>query len=39
MIFYRNDGLRIATDWRVAIIKFKGKIFLVQAMKAERREV
>jgi hypothetical protein len=33
---YCNDGLRLRTDWRFAIIKVKGKFFSVHAMKAER---
>jgi len=27
------------TDWRFAIVKFKGKVFPVHAMKTERGEV
>lgn len=37
MTVYRNDGLRILTDWRFAIIQVKGTVFFsVHAMKAER---
>lgn len=39
MIDYGNDGLGILTDWRFAIVKLKGKIFPVHAVKAEREEV
>jgi hypothetical protein len=36
VIVRRNDGLGIRTGLRFAILKFKGKVFPVHAVKAER---
>jgi len=36
VIVYANNGLGILTDWRFTIIKLKGKIFPVHAVKVDR---